>query len=145
MTAVLGDPAVQRRTGLPVVGGRGWPYGINSPTAQAQLVRWADALQVRYSERGRCLHWLTRGMCAVAECRAGRVSYQFMDHITGWTRNGSPALLVCQPYDLATDDLRDLVEVAEEWQVRIRIEGTRWYGYGTTFIALWRHDVPAHV
>ena len=51
--------------------------------------------------------------------------------------DGAPAVLVAQPYGLAAEDVVDLANVAEQRQLDLRIDGTGWYGFGTTFVELW--------
>lgn len=116
-----------------------WPYGPNTDyDARADLVSWAEAQKVRYSPRAGCLHWISTGRCNVQLCMEDRNSYNFMDHVTGWTRAGKPAVLVCQPYGLHGDDIRQLTELSTAWPVEVQIDGTGWYGHGTTFVQLWR-------
>ena len=115
-----------------------WPYGPNAnPETRRPLVEWAKAGGLRYSPHGRCLHWISRGRCAVSQCNDGPHRRHWMDHVTGWTRDGAPAVLVAQPYGLTVDDLRDLADVDERWQLDVRVDGTGWYGFGTTFVELW--------
>jgi len=113
-----------------------WPYGIHTADKQLAMLDWADSHRLRYSEVGRCLHWIARGRCSVALCREDRSAHRWMDHLTGWTRDGAPAVLIAQPYDLFTDDISDLAKVAGEHSVHVHINGTGWYGHGSTFVQL---------
>jgi len=115
-----------------------WPYGVHTAATQQAMLDWADACRLRYSQAGRCLHWIARGRCGVGLCREGRSAHRWMDHLTGWTRAGAPAVLIAQPYDLSSDDITDLATVAGEYSVDVHINGTGWYGHGSTFVQLWR-------
>lgn len=76
------------------------------------MLDWADSCRLRYCAAGRCLHWIARGRCGVGLCREDRSAHRWMDHLTGWTRDGAPAVLIAQPYDLSTADITDLATVA---------------------------------
>jgi hypothetical protein len=45
-------------------------------------------------------------------------------------------MLVSQPYGLSGTDLADLVRVGEQWGLDVRVDGTRWYGHGSTYMEL---------
>lgn len=133
--------------------GGAWPYGPNiSLPSRAALLDWAEPLGLRYSPRARCLHWIARGRCAVQECCAGRWHHRWMDHASGWTRDGRPAVLAAQPYGVTSDDL---ARVAADLSLDVRVghrpldvatpamtnadpQRTGWYGHGTTFIEIRR-------
>lgn len=137
------DPSSAAARAVGIVNGE-WPYGPNiDPQARRELVHWATLHGLRYSPRGRCLHWIIRGRCAIQLCTADRNQYDFMDHVTGWTRDGKPAVLICQPYGLHVDDIRQLADLHQEHGLKIRIDGTGWYGHGSTFLQLWRREVCA--
>ena len=125
-------PTVQEARAVGIIGDR-WPYGPNiSHEARRALVDWAVPRRLRLSPRGRRLHWIVRGRCAVSFCWQDANRHPWMDHVTGWTRDGKPAVLVAQPYGLFTRCVADLAAVTEQWQLDIRVGGTGWYGYGTT-------------
>lgn len=44
---------------------------------------------------------------------------RWYDHGTRWTRDGKPFCLVGQPYDLSSDDMRDLVRLEEEFGLTV--------------------------
>ncbi|OLM08331.1 hypothetical protein Ae505Ps2_6235 [Pseudonocardia sp. Ae505_Ps2] len=113
-----------------------WPYGANNPETRDRLLDWAEPLQLRYSEAGTCLHWIAKGRCAVQTCQEHARSRSWLDHVSGWTRSGKPALLVAQPYGLDQDQLRDILGAAEQFGLEPRIDGTGWYGNGSTFLSL---------
>lgn len=54
-------------------------------TDERRRSEWATALNLRYSERGWCLHWIARGRCGVSVCREDRNLHAWMDHVSGWT------------------------------------------------------------
>jgi hypothetical protein len=110
-----------------------WPYGATRPKedkeTRRRLIEWARRNEVKYSDNGRCLHWLTKGRCG--SCVS---EHAWMDHVTGWTRNGKPTFLLCQPYELYPHDLKNIIEEAERFGVNVRIHGGGWYGFGTVAI-----------
>jgi hypothetical protein len=58
-----------------------------------------------------------------------------MDHVSGWTKDGKGVLL-CQPYHLNDDDLRDLTQTAARLGLKVDVHGVGWYGHGTVAIEL---------
>lgn len=113
-----------------------WPYGpnIDIPSRQA-MVEWAEHERLRYSPNGRCLHWIARGRCAVRFCTADANRHPWMDHVTGWTRDGKPAVLVCQPYPIF--DVIDVANAGDAHGLQVRIADGGWYGSGAAWVALW--------
>lgn len=110
-----------------------WPYGPNHDhQARRALVNWATRESLCYSPTGQCLDWLRYG-----DCRAGHDHTRppWMDHLTGWTRNGKPAMLVSQPYGLTRDCLAELADL-DRSDLPVSIDGTGWYGHGTLFITV---------
>lgn len=128
------------RRAKPILAGQDWPYGPNIDVRSRQrLVDWAEPIGLKRAKTS-CqeLHWLRKGRCGVVACtRMGR----WMDHVTRWSLDGRPAVLVAQPYGLMNDDVAALGQVAgfDDLIVHIGHRGG-WYGYGTTFIELWRAD-----
>ena len=117
---------------------RVWPYGPNvDVTARIRMLDWAEAHDLRLSHGNRCLHWLRTGRCAVTTCQLDPPHYRWMDHVTTWTRNGKPAVLVAQPYNLDADSFNDLAALSD---LGLTVEITRnsWYGHDTTFVGVWR-------
>lgn len=122
------------------LGMREWPLGVDTPEARAAMLGWAEQNHLRYSDRGYCLHWLTRGRCSggTGPCRQNKTldGYAWLDRVTGWTRQGKPAVLVAQPnpYPGRAEDVKT---VANNWRVTIICNDTGgWHG-GTMFIAVW--------
>lgn len=114
-----------------------WPYGASCAgdnETQRRLIAWAEKHGLRYSEHGHCLHWLTTGQCRHDLCRAGHGAFQWMDHVTGWTKGGKPSLLLAQPYHLW--DFASLEKVAKEYGIHITVDGRGWYGHGTIAILM---------
>jgi hypothetical protein len=144
MTATAAPSLTARARAIGIVGDN-WPYGANlghNESSEADhgvrcaVVDWAEARKLRHSRAGRCLHWIATGRCAEDWCKANATKHRWMDHVSGWTRDGKPAVLVCQPYGVHDESLRDILRVADEYQLEAHIDGTGWYGHGTTFIAL---------
>ena len=131
---------VESRTTWPqraraIMGNSPWPYGAQSNPVRDNLIVWAETRGLRYSPNGGCLHWLARGRCGVQICREGHGSRDWMDHVTGWTRNGQPAVLLCQPYHV--EDIVDLAHTTNKWGLEIRIHGAGWYGHDSVCIEIW--------
>jgi hypothetical protein len=103
----------------------------------ARKAEWAKARGLR-SSHGQCLHWIARGRCAAGWCRENHTDHAWMDHATGWTKDGKPALLLCQPYQLGEEDFRDLLLVAERFNLKFSVHGCGWYGFGTVAVELTR-------
>lgn len=61
------------------------------------------------------------------------------DHLTAWTQDGYPAVLVAQPYAFEEHDRREVDTLAARSGGRVRAEVTRggWYGHDTYFVGLW--------
>lgn len=137
ITAPTVDPTPAEASSVGITDDR-WPYGPNiNPQARRALVDWATAHRLRYSPRGRCLHWITTGRCAVQACDRNRARRQWMDHVTGWTRAGRPAVLVAQPYAITGASIDALAEIDRTDGLDVVISGTGWYGHGTTFVGIW--------
>lgn len=124
------------------LGMREWPYGVTTEQAQWWMLNWAEQHGLRYSRRGRCLRWLTKGQCGSGCLHHGSGSGWY-DHVTGWTREGAPKALVSQPYRSPEDVREQLVALEAKWGVRAEVAAGGWYGHGTSFIALWNdHAEP---
>lgn len=122
----------ERGKAIGIKSGEYWPYGPNVYVdSRADMVTWAEREGLKLSPRGDCLHWLTRGRRNVALCERG--DHGWMDHVTGWNRDGKPAVLVAQPYGLTQ---RELAQLGALPDVDVRIDGTGWYGAGTTFVTV---------
>ena len=104
------------------------PYGAN-----AELETWIAENGYRYSPTAHCLHWVSKGRCAVRLCNDGHFSRCWMDHVSGWTKNGE-RMLLCQPYHFA--DVASLAKACEEFDLMPIIHGDGWYGHGTIAIEL---------
>lgn len=103
-------------------------YGANPETAE-----WAKARGLRYSPHARCLHWVSKGRCGASICDDGHLGRQWMDHVSGWTKNGDRVLL-CQPYSLT--DFASLIDACEEFNLTATVHSDGWYGHGTIAIEL---------
>lgn len=121
-----------------------WPNDTlyNNSKAQLDMVQWAEAhnvYQFNYPPVV-CLCWLTRGPLDVYHtCDNHREVYgTWCDHLSGWMRGGKPAVLVCQPYGIYPDELSEIMGLAQRYGFGVHIDGTGWYGHGTTLIELWR-------
>lgn len=115
-----------------------WPYGPNvNAVSRAALLDWAEATGYRLATpKARCLHWLVGRArhCSARQDRyehAGRVDHTTaLDHLTFWTRDRRPALILGQPYARPADEW--VTRVLADWPVDIEItEQAPWYGHGT--------------
>lgn len=109
----------------------------------ADLAEWASARDLRRSStKHPCLHWVSKGRCAVSNCRENRNRHAWMDHVTGWLRDGKP-VLVCEPYQITGDDFTDLARSADRFGLSVMIHANSGYGYGALCVELTgreRHD-----
>jgi hypothetical protein len=53
----------------------------------------------------------------------------WMDHGTRWTRDGKPYCLVGQPYDLSTEDMRELIQLEDEHGLRVSLSSDPCWHY----------------
>lgn len=126
---------------------RAWPYGPDIDVRMRVLMlTWAENHGLALAlPRHRCLDWLQKGRCAKRVCHglaSGGMVERWADHVTTWTHDGRPAVLVSQPYYLDAEIEERLHEVAAERGLYPEIDRAGgWYGLGTTWIALWR-DTP---
>lgn len=126
-----------------IVGSHGWPYGAaNDARVQQRMVDWAEGRKLKLSG-SHCheLHWLRAGHCSppcsgITERLGG-----WADHVTRWTRNGKPAVLLAQPYSLDDDDLVVLGGLTSADDITIIVHATGWYGYGTTTVEVWNTKI----
>lgn len=118
----------------------GWPYGPNTdPAARRRLLAWATRRELTLAApRTECLHWLTRGRCAVRDCHGLRAQYgSWVDHVTCWNRHGRAHLIYAQPYSLGADAMAELAAIAGEWRVDVAVAPRGgWYGHGTVAVEL---------
>lgn len=102
------------------------PYGANE-----RMEKWATLNGYRFSPSARCLHWISKGRCGVGLCRDGHGSRQWMDHVSGWTKDGE-RMLLSQPYWLS--EITSLLKACIEFNLEVSIHGNGWYGHGTIAI-----------
>ncbi|GIF16604.1 hypothetical protein [Actinoplanes teichomyceticus] len=124
----------------PILGSLHWPYGADVDIAARQrLVTWANKHKLRLAQsRCRQLHWLRTNRCTEDPCnRLGR----WMDHLTHWQAYGGPALLLAQPYNIGTQAITQLGEIAATDEFTLQITADHWYGYDTIAVEIWRTDV----
>jgi hypothetical protein len=120
-----------------------WPNGTSCDAeARRKLLEWARHKGLRYSNRGHCLPWLAKGRCThPGYCDVAHRGGDWLDHITAWTRNGKPALLLSQPYGpLNNGHLQEILARAAEFGLAVKIHGDGWYGCGTTAIEFWQRE-----
>ncbi len=132
-----GSSPASRANVQDVMGHHAWPYGAHDEVTRERLLRWARSRGLQFAPRGGCLHWIVARRC-FGWCHDGHRSRMWMDHVTGWTRNGKPAILLCQPYALSELELESVAEVADAWNLSVKLDGCGWYGHGTVAIELSR-------
>ncbi|MBC2868549.1 hypothetical protein [Streptomyces mexicanus] len=120
---------------------------------QEAMVSWAEHYGLKYSEAGCCPFWLqgkTSRRCRPYGPHANRctrygthVDQDWLDHAVGWLKGGRPAVLTSAPYGL--EYITEAPERLAYWQQedpRLQVvQGTGWYGHGTTQIVMWRTDI----
>lgn len=134
---------LRRTTGRSPFSAYAWPYGPNvDVAARARMLDWAEGHRLRLAQRGhRCLRWLRTGRCRWCDAGDGAGLRPWLDHVTTWTRDGAPAVLVAQPYHLDGQDLEDLAVVTDDPALRLELaEHGSWYGHGTWYIGIWRAE-----
>lgn len=143
MTVALDSPLHPNklRSRARKLGMTSWTYGMyDNPAGQKEMLDWADHHGLRFSSTDRCLRWLRRGRCNDHLCVETREQYAWMDHVTAWTQARHPAVIVAQPYALDAHALDQLADLRDDG-LRVEIDGTGWYGRGTTFVAVWAADL----
>jgi hypothetical protein len=129
----------ERAAKLGVLNGQGWPYGPNIDVDSRQrLLDWAEHHGLKMAKT-RCqgMHWLEKGRCGVTLCnRLGL----WMDHVTRWSRDGQPALIVAQPYGLHGKHVAEVGQLAARDGLHVSVDARGWYGWGTLAIEVWRQD-----
>lgn len=117
-----------------------WPYGPNIDIqSRERLLSWAIVNCLKEARpNARCLHWLVG---KVRHCSARRDSFDHpgvvnrwgdreLDHPTYWTRNGKPALILAQPYQMPGAEWAQMIE--SNWPVKVELaDRGPWYGFGT--------------
>ena len=120
------------------------------PTTDAQVERHRERI---VSERGEPLKW-QRGYRAYARAEADsrrdeairRLTYtmSWLDHGSMYGRAGRCLAVIGHPYHLGTEDLRQMVEIADEWDLNLRVDGASWYYPGSTArVMVFRKDAFA--
>ncbi|MFE5776889.1 hypothetical protein [Brachybacterium sp. NPDC056505] len=145
-----------------------WPYGANNNLfTRDRLLDWAIGHDLRLArKRDWCLHWLVGVRCPDTACKSvylrdqltaispdhgfgdlsaagielgNTATSDWLDHVTLWTRGGSPAAIVAQPYGLCDEYREGLLKLGTKPGLRVEIDDAGgWYGMGTTWVAIWR-------
>lgn len=150
-----------------------WGYGaaVNVTTRQ-RMLDWAEGHGLRVAHNAHhCLGWLLEGRCA-EDCdidfrtrwypattefitpidfenpqwrtvAPAYVTGRWADHLSAWSRDGEPAVIVSQPYHLDPGDHQELeaLQTASGGLLRLEVAREGWYGHGAHFVALWRTAV----
>jgi hypothetical protein len=148
MTDELYDPLIKRRQ---AVGMEQWPYGIREGPQQEKMLEWAERNHLRFSDTNRiCVHWLLAGRANYIARRYTKTgseisdsihysschhSYGF-DHVTCWTRDGKPAVLVSQPYHISDENMK-MLKALEHDGLTVQIHKDGWYGSQTLCVEIW--------
>ncbi|SDI55118.1 hypothetical protein SAMN05421505_1687 [Sinosporangium album] len=116
-----------------------WPYGPNIDLrSRVAMIEWAKGhgLRLARSSAPLCPTWLEQGRCRGCDKRGGHHHFR-LDHMSGWTRGGAPAVIVNHPYGLGADDVRYLDEATESGLLTVSVPGAGWYGHSTIQVELW--------
>jgi hypothetical protein len=142
------DPLTRRRQ---AIGMEQWPYGVQDPPQQEEMLDWAERHNLRFSYTNRiCVHWLLAGRASDIARRYtktgseisdsihySRCHYNYgFDHVTCWTRDGRPAVLVSQPYRISSDAMKKLKALEHDGLI-VRVHKDGWYGSGTFCVEIW--------
>jgi hypothetical protein len=115
-----------------------WPYGADIDVGSRQrLVGRAQRYGLKLAKTS-CsgLHWLDGERCPSGGCHGGLG--RWADHVTRWTFDGRPALLLAQPYSINNDHLITLGALAARDDLDVHVGNHSWYGYRTIEVAVWR-------
>lgn len=142
------DPLIERRR---AVGMEDWPYGVSDRPQQEKMLDWVESHNLRFSDTNRvCVHWLLAGRASDIARRYTKTgseisdslhyshcyeNYRF-DHITCWTRDRKPAVLVSQPYNISNNNMQRL-KALEHDGLMVRVHDDGWYGHGTKCVEIW--------
>lgn len=108
------------------------PYGVDDDNRE-RFTAWLKGRGLRLSHSPLCLHWIAHGRCSAGWCRENHNLHHWMDHISGWTKDGKPALLLCQPYPPV--NVREVAAVAVRFGLNAFISNG-WYGHGSIAVEL---------
>ncbi|MFF4417066.1 hypothetical protein ACFYY8_31485 [Streptosporangium sp. NPDC001559] len=119
-----------------------WPYGpAIDLRARTAMVAWAKEKGLRLATPSAplCLAWLENGKCR----GCGKYDHDMfrLDHASGWTKDGAPAVIVNHPYDLDENDLRLLSDAADRPGLHVKSPGAGWYGHSTIQVEVWNSTV----
>ena len=120
-----------------------WPYGPNIDlNSRVRLVAWAKhrGLKVARRTAPMCLRWLEKGSCRGCGHMSGHDVFR-IDHMSGWTLDGVPAVIVNHPYHLGNDDIKRLAAVSENPALSVSSPGSGWYRASTIQIDVWNSAV----
>lgn len=110
------------------------PYGASTYTNT-----WARARKLTFVPTASCLHWVAGISCLhTGCCGASHMSYDWMDHISGWISADGNRVLICQPYEIR--DFNSIAEVCSRFGIEAVITGTGWYGHGTILVYLTKRS-----
>lgn len=165
--------AISGKRAAAVIGGTQsaphWPYGVgivrrqryetaegyeqhiaDRQAAQLALVEWAERNGLKQARRSCCVAWLLRDRPRVCARSCGASPNLRIDHMTSWSRDGVPAVVVNTPYSVGsmTGHLVEYEARMTAADERLRVAWTDqpgWYGrpsgMPTGQVFLWRSDV----
>ena len=102
------------------------PYGVTE-----EFPEWLKLRDWTYVHKARCLHWLLQ-----TPCRPPCKSFSWTDHLSGYIDEEGERVLLCQPYQIFTRDMRSIRSVCEVYGLTAVIHGRGWYGHGTVTIEI---------
>ncbi|MGW6502947.1 hypothetical protein [Nonomuraea angiospora] len=128
-----------------ITGYNHWPYGPNIDlTSRVRLVNWAKkhGLKVARHDAPLCLKWLENGRCRGCDVKGPGHDEFRLDHMSGWTRNGRPAVIINHPYFVTDRDFELLATAVRDHPgLRVSMPGFGWYGHATVQVEVWNKDV----
>lgn len=79
-----------------------------------------------------CMRTILGGTCRRTSC--GLTEIVALDHQSLWQRDGKPPLLVCQPYALRLDQMRELVKLANHYDLDVCVTAHSFWNAGDSIL-----------
>jgi hypothetical protein len=129
------------------IGVPNWPDGVSDLEQQYLVGLWAKLNGLRYQEEPGCLEWLRGEQCTDPGGGKGSACRpNWAEHLTTWTRDRRPAVLVGQPRSrsrfepLPDDEQAQLNALAEEGMT-VRIRDIGCFGQRRAYVEVWAPGV----
>ncbi|WP_431897900.1 hypothetical protein [Nonomuraea sp. bgisy101] len=120
-----------------------WPYGPNIDLrSRVAMVAWAKrhGLRPARSTAPLCLTWLEKGRCNGCDAPRGHTAF-YLDHMSGWAKDGVPAVIVNHPYHVSGSTVQWLSEAEARPGLHVSVPGRSWYSSATVQVEVWNSAV----